>query len=289
MKEYLQTDLACESYTIDDEKDSKNGIISHFYKDIFSYDIIKTEITNKTGEKITKKSIGKYYTLYVKDAWKYTIDEKENISCAIAFCINEILNDFGITSASYLAVGLGNRNISSDALGPLSIDEMIATHHLKDNKNIYNKFGYDLSLLAPPVLGQSGIDSVDIIKYAVDVTKASCLIVIDSLSTKSLDRLCTTLQITNTGIKPASAIKEGRKEISYKSIGIPVISIGVPCAINLESLVYSFLEGNATSRKLTKKSNNNDALFLTRNEIENIVPAFAKIISNAITKAIKNN
>lgn len=285
MKKHVITDLACESYEADKEKNKKNGIISSLVE-IFDYSLIKTEITNETGESITGKKIGKYLTLYAKNVWKYTEAEQGKVVNALSLCISELFDELNLKSPGYLVVGLGNRHISADKLGPLCVDEMTPTHHLKKNKVIFKEFGYDLSLLAPSVIGQSGIESADIVRGVIKSSGASCLILIDSLSTKSLDRLCATFQITNTGLVPASAIAHGRQEISRESTGIPVISIGVPCAICVNSLLSS--EANDIPGTKSNINRLDNTLFLTPKDIDIIVPSLSKIIAKAIIKSIKS-
>ena len=275
------TDLACESYEQDKEKNPENGIISSLY-DINEYSIIETNITNKIGEELTGRKIGKYLTLYSKNVWKYTEFEQKSVSLALSFCIKKSMKNFCLSKPSFLVVGLGNRQISADALGPMCIDKMTPTHHLKSNKNLYDAFGYDLSLIAPQVLGQSGIESSEIVKNAIKSINPACLILIDSLSTSSLDRLCSTFQVTNTGLTPASAIKEGRGEISSEKMGVPVISIGVPTAISLDALARFFKSENSSFSNIDCKD------FLSPKDIDIILPTHSKIIADAITNVIKS-
>ncbi len=286
MKSYPSTDLACESYILSDPKNHENGIAS-FLKTVDGYDVIKTEILNSRGKELTGREIGKYLTLYAGNVYKYTENEQQKIALALSFCIRELLNEFKLTSHSFLVVGLGNRQISSDSLGPLCIDKMTPTHHLRGDKDLYSKYGYDLSLLAPGVLGQSGIEGADLVVNAIKSTGAGCLIVIDSLASKSLDRLCTTIQASNTGVFPGSGAGKTRKEISHASMGVPVISIGVPCVVSASNLMRSFFEGDFWGANSDEKIKEGERLLVSPNNIDSIVDSFSSIISKAITDAIK--
>ena len=283
MKNTIKTDLACESYEAEFEKNSENGLVSSLYE-LNDYSIIETKILNGVGEKITGKKMGKYLTLYAKNVWKYNPCEQKKVCSALSFCIKSLLTDFNLKSPSFLVAGLGNRQIKADALGPLCIDRLIPTHHLKKESELYGSFGYDLSLVKPLVLGEGGIESSLMVKGAIECCGASCLILIDALSTSNIDRLCTTFQISNTGLTPASAIEDGRQEISRETMGIPVISIGVPCAISIDSILSSF-----ASCKNSTIANIKSSFLVAPKEIDIIAPVLSKIIADSITDAIKDN
>lgn len=284
MNFYERTDLACETYVLDDEKNKKNGIISSLFSS-HGYDVIKTEITSKTGEEITGKKIGKYLTLYTGNVYKYTENEQDKISKALAFCIKEILSFLSIKETSFLVAALGNKDIKSDSLGPLCIEKLTPTHHLKNDKMLYSKFGYDLSLIPLPVLGKSGIESGELLKKALTLSGAECVFIIDSCVTKSIDRLCTTIQLSNVGILPGSGINYRRHEISKSSLGVPVISIGVPCAISASTLIYSQLKKTKNIDLKFLKSYEN--LYLSPSDIDLFLPVLSNVIKNAIIEAIK--
>ena len=285
MNFYKSTDLACESYVRNCEKNKENGIISSL-DSILGYDLIKTEITNEIGEKITGKRMGKYLTLYLGDAYKYNEKEKKNMSGALALSINELLKEQSIKGHTFLVVGLGNKNISSDSLGSICIEKMTPTHHLIGDKKIFQKFGYDLALFSSPVLGQSGIESGNLVKMVKNEVNADCVIAIDSCITNSPNRLCRTIQLSSTGISPGSGINASRSEISKKTLGIPVISIGVPCAICLSSLIYSTLSESMVNID-TEKLREYEQIYLSPSDVNLSLDTFSSIIKNGIISAIK--
>lgn len=277
------TDLACETYVLDDEKNLENGIISSL-EDVFGYDVIKTEITNDKGKALTGKEIGKYLTLYTGNVYKYTQNERKKISSALAICIKELIADFNLKGRTFLAVGLGNRHIISDSLGVLCIEGLVPSHHLKGNR-LFSKFDYDLASLSIPVLGQSGIECGDLIKKAAELLGADCLIIIDSCVTSSLPRLSTTIQVSNTGIFPGGGIKSGREKISREKTGVPVISIGVPTTISSSTLLYYLSSKNNLVLEATK---NEEQIFLSPSDIDLSIRAMSEIIDEAIIKAIRS-
>ena len=235
MKNIQVSDLACESYVLDDEKNLKNGIKTTIHS-ISQYQAIETEILSAKGEELTGKRIGKYLTLCLGNVWKYSEQELEAIIDLIAHSLNILFHEINIKRKSFLVVGLGNKRITSDALGPLTIEKMTPTAHLKEiEESLFNKIGYSLSLLEPKVSATSGQDSEALIFEVTKLTGAECVILIDSLMSKSRLRLCKTLQISNTGIAPG-AIRSIKKEISSETLKAPVISIGVPFVIPIDNI-----------------------------------------------------
>ena len=141
-----------------------------------------------------------------------------------------------------LIVGLGNANSTADSLGPKSIDRVLVTRHLFElNTNIKDGMRC-VSAIVPGVMASTGIETLDIITSLVNRIKPSFLIVIDSLSSLSIDRLNRTIQITDTGINPGSGVGNNRKEISKDNLGVPVIAIGVPTVVYSSIIVNDTIE-----------------------------------------------
>lgn len=145
---------------------------------------------------------------------------------------------------SVLTVALGNRDIISDSIGPFTANRLIATRHL--NQEFKENLGLselkNISVVTPDVLGKTGIEVFEMIKGILNDVKPSLVVAIDALATSSINRLFRTVQITNTGITPGSGVKNNRQELSEKTLGIPVISIGVPTVLTAESLAYELTE-----------------------------------------------
>ena len=159
-----------------------------------------------------------------------------------------------------LVLGLGNRFSTADSLGPLTLDKVMITRHLfLLNTNV--KAGIrEVSGLSPGVMANTGIETYDIIESLINKVKPNFLIVIDALASSSIERINKTIQITDTGIHPGSGIGNNRKEISFETVGIPVIAIGVPTVVESSILVndtidyifqhISYIKNNYESNKL---------------------------------------
>ncbi len=289
MKKYYRTDLACESFL---PEKSKNGVITNLFS-TNGIDVIKTVIENEFGEKLTKRKIGTYLTVYSGRAWLFNDYEKQKIAHVVAENLKSLLSLIEAPPKNILIVGLGNRFITADALGALCIDKLTATRHLKyENKKSNNPFKYEISLIAPGVSGQTGIESYEIVNNIATVVKANCIIVIDSLASRSMDRLCTTIQISNTGIYPGSGIGNIKKEISKSTTGVDVLSIGIPTVIDSSSLICSALEAmeiKKMPKELKELLNNGKGCFVSLKDTDIIIESMSEIISSAISIAFSNN
>lgn len=146
--------------------------------------------------------------------------------------------------SNILVVGLGNRDITPDAIGPLTVDRLLATRHI--SRRLIEGLGLDslnsISALVPGVLGKTGIEAVEIIRGTVARTAPDAVIVIDALAARHTERLCKTVQFSNTGISPGSGVENARKEISAAVLGVPVIAVGIPTVVDIRTLIYDLTD-----------------------------------------------
>ena len=158
-----------------------------------------------------------------------------------------------------LIVGLGNKEVTPDALGPKVIQEIDITRHiLTYEPQILKDDTRPVSAVSPGVLGTTGIETLEIIKGIVDNVKPKMLIVIDSLASKSIERISSNIQISDTGIVPGAGVGNKRKELSKNTLGIPVIAIGVPMVVDLATITDDCL--NLFISKLQTEAKSNDYL-----------------------------
>ena len=222
----IRTDLLVE--TIKDNNEIKSDV-----KIIDDVKITKVLIDEKS-EKIIGKKQGNYVTIEFDDVTDYT--NKEKVKKIFSEQLKEMISNLKLKKDSYcLIVGLGNDKSTPDSLGPISINNIIVTSHLFELENIEGFM--KVSAINPGVMGQTGIETSDIILSVVDKIKPDFLIVIDSLASGSIERVNKTIQMTDTGIHPGSGIGNSRKEISKEKINIPVIAIGVPTVVDANIIV----------------------------------------------------
>lgn len=223
--------------------------------------IIVTNVELEEKNELNKKK-GKYITLEFDDV----TDSKnyEKVNNTLTFILRKMLK---LTKDSFgLVVGLGNDKSTPDSLGPLVVDDIVVTNHLYLLDELSSNYSR-VSAINPGVMGETGIETSDIIESIVKKIKPTYLIVIDSLASKSIERLNKTIQITNTGIHPGSGIGNKRKEISEETLGIPVIAIGVPTVVDAAVIVSDTINFIYKNYAFNKEYLNNPKSKLTFNNV----------------------
>lgn len=269
----VRTDLAVEARemviaerakNIHDEENTSNieGVIIK-EKEENDMKISLVEITAEGAKAIGKKE-GRYLTIEVVGIRQQDTELQKEVEKVFANEFSQFLKQANIKEdASCLVVGLGNWNVTPDALGPMVCENLLVTRHLHELQpgSIDERYR-SVSALAPGVMGLTGIETSDIIYGVVEKTKPDFVIAIDALASRSIERVNSTIQISDTGIHPGSGVGNKRKEISKETLGVPVFAIGVPTvvdAVSITSDAVDFIlkhfgkelrEGNKPSRSL---------------------------------------
>lgn len=196
----------------------------------------KIVVENENGEKLLGKPVGNYITIEGEDLSEGDEDYHRSITDAIFGQLRELLKG----KESILVAGLGNREITPDALGPFVVDNLYITRHLIKEKIISHK--KSVSAFVPGVMAQTGIETVELIRTVANEVKPDVLLVIDALAARSANRLNTTIQISDTGIVPGSGVGNHRNAITKQTMHIPVIAIGVPTVISVPAILYEAME-----------------------------------------------
>lgn len=269
----IRTDLAVEASEmalaekLDSVQERENvsqleGVIIK-EKEVEDIKISLVEITPE-GEKALGKKTGRYLTMEAVGIRQQDTELQQKVERIFAQEFSQFLEGCGINKdASCLVVGLGNWNVTPDALGPLVCENLLVTRHLFQLQPENVEEGYrPVSALSPGVMGLTGIETSDIIFGVVEKTKPDFVIAIDALAARSIERVNSTIQISDTGIHPGSGVGNKRKELSKETLGIPVIAIGIPTvvdAVSITSDTIDFIlkhfgkemrEGNRPSRAL---------------------------------------
>lgn len=214
------------------------------------------KIINEEGEKAIGKPIGTYVTVDIKNLRLADDDEIENASNIISEELASIVDEKIGKQDEILVVGLGNQFVTPDALGPKVSQEIEVTRHLlKYAPECVIKGARSVCTIAPGVLGTTGIETLEIIKGVVDNVKPKLIIVIDSLASKSIERISSTIQISDTGIVPGAGVGNTRKELSKNTLGVPVIAIGVPMVVDLATITNDCLDIFIENLQSQAKSN----------------------------------
>ncbi|NOU68054.1 GPR endopeptidase [Paenibacillus sp. LMG 31461] len=201
--------------------------------------VTKINVLNEEGSKALGKLLGHYITIEVPALREKDSQLQDRVATKLAQEFEQFLRQVGIPkNAKALIIGLGNGNVTPDALGPLVVENIMVTRHYFELVPEDVSPGYRaVSAVAPGVLGTTGIESSDIVQGIVDKSKPDFIIAIDALASRSLDRVNTTIQIADTGIHPGSGIGNKRKGLTKENLGIPVIAIGVPTVVYASTIV----------------------------------------------------
>ncbi|QHS22820.1 GPR endopeptidase [Virgibacillus sp. MSP4-1] len=205
--------------------------------------ITYVEIDEEGSEAIGKKA-GSYLTLETQSIRTQDTQMQTDTSNIVARELEKYLAKRNIDdSASCLIVGLGNRNVTPDALGPYTVDDLLITRHLFKLQPEYVADGYrPVSALSPGVMGLTGIETSDIIFGVINKVKPDFVIAIDALASRSIERVNATIQISDTGIHPGSGVGNKRKDLSEETLGIPVISIGIPTVVDAVTITSDTID-----------------------------------------------
>ncbi len=270
--------------------------------------ITKVKITSEEGEKAIGKPIGDYITIDIKNIKIIDSDELQQSAEIVSKELKELINKHTDSQDEILVVGLGNIYVTPDALGPKVINDIDVTRHIiKYFPEYIEEDARPVSAISPGVLGTTGIETLEVLEGIVEKTKPKLLIVIDSLASRSIDRISKTIQISDTGIVPGAGVGNTRKEISESSLGIPVIAMGIPTVVESAVLVNDCLDlfigklqdeaqSNEYLNKLKEQDNyeeiksalipNEYNMIVTPKEIDELIDNMSSIVARGINMSL---
>lgn len=292
-----RTDLALEAHEIAKKNLGKTiDGVAYSVEKIKGFSLTRVEIETENAAKITQKPCGKYLTLHIGSPWNDATDSMIKASYALSELIDELIRDKISSSSPVLIAGLGNITVTADAIGPKSLEHIIVTRHIKTaSPTLFAQLGlFDIAALSPGVLSQTGVETAEIIKSLVDKISPCALIAIDSLASKNLDRLASTIQLSDTGISPGSGMGNRRSTLNEESVGVPVISIGVPTVVDANALAFDIVDGYCQKNPQVKDlaseifkdiSPEKSNCFVTPKDTDLIISCLSKIIGYGINLA----
>lgn len=203
-------------------------------------EVVKLEITDEAAEKAVGKKRGKYITYETGGLKNLSKESREEVIDILCNAIKEVSD---IQRERILVVGLGNRNITADALGPKTLDKIKVTRQFFKayNKDFDEDFN-EVSILEPGVLGTTGIETINTIVGVVEKIKPTLLIIIDALASRKMRRLCSVVQITDAGIEPGSGIGNMQGSLNEQTLGVKVVAIGIPTVVDTATIVNDTIE-----------------------------------------------
>jgi len=292
-----RTDLAIERKEILDEEGERT-------EEIEGIELIKTDygdgvtattidITTQSAADKLSKPIGKYITIEAKGMLDENEQVKMNAINAVADTLKEMIGFH--YHLKVLVAGLGNADVTPDSLGPEAASKIRVTRHLF---LIFDADGDDemscVSCIIPGVMGNTGIETAEIIKRTADAIDPEFIIVIDSLAARNIERVSTTIQITDTGISPGAGMGNRRTGISEETVGVKVIAIGIPTVIDVTTIIRDVLNDNI--HFINHPDNLSDIdeyiekydqqMVVTSTDIDMIIKEFSDIIASGINKCL---
>lgn len=288
MNDLTRSDLACEL-----TENGKSLISGAEWKmrEAAGFSISELIISTKGAAEALGKPCGRYLTVECGRIDRMSASDHRALSHLLAGeirgTVQRLTHKAIDSNLSVFVAGLGNADLTPDAIGPQTMRRLTATRHLRQYENeLYRAAGCSaLSALSPGVLGQTGIETSELLRGAVNATHPDVIIVIDALTARSCDRLCATVQISDTGIEPGSGVGNHRRAITYKSMGVPVIALGVPTVVNSATLVWDALEQagiDAEDPRLQKVLETGKSFFVSPKESDLICESIARLFARAI-------
>lgn len=313
----IRTDLVLEAREIykqnhKDEKDIDGiEVIEESEEDI---KVTTVKVKNEQGSQKIGKPIGNYITIDMPSFTAYDGETMDRVSNVVARVLERLIKID--VKKNILIVGLGNWQVTPDALGPKVAEKIMITRHLQTvMPEVIDDSVRPICSIAPGVLGVTGIETVEIVKGVVEKIKPDLIICIDALAARRIERVNTTIQIGNTGISPGAGVGNNRKQINKESLGVDVLAIGVPTVVDAITiandtidLVIDSLINNSSSgsdfykmlksidkhekERLIKEVLSSEAsldMIVTPKDIDLVISSLSKIIANGINMAVQPN
>lgn len=239
----IRTDLAIEAREFYNKQENR-GDIPGVEVDVDKQEdvtITRVKVVEEVGARMIGKPRGNYITLEVPKLKDNDKDLQDEVGRILAKEVGSIvkLNDQSVI----LVVGLGNWNVTPDALGPRVIEHLLVTRHIKEYiPDQIDEGVRSVCAVAPGVLGITGIETSEIIRGIVDRVKPDLVIAIDALASRKMERVSTTIQLADTGINPGSGVGNNRKELSRESMGVPVVAVGVPTVVDAATMASDTID-----------------------------------------------
>lgn len=290
----IRTDLALESHELCKENAKKEDRLPGVETIVEQEDdvtVTRVFVSDEQGEKLLGKPVGAYVTIEAPKL-EYDVQVYETTCKIMAEEIRKMVN---LRSDSViLVVGLGNEQITPDALGPQTINQLMVTHHMKKHMAQYLDEGIrSVCAIAPGVLGTTGMETVDIVKGVVKELKPDIVIAVDALASRSLARMGSTVQIANTGINPGAGVGNRRDGLNEETLGVKVIAIGVPTVVDAATLAIDSIdmavEGNQGEAVKEALYEQMGQLMVTPKNIDLIIEKASKTVANGINMALHEN
>ena len=281
----IRTDLAVEAHEARYGDALCDGVTKNF-SNVCGFEVTELNISEKAAAELGKPK-GTYLSAEFGRLWQDSDEAAERAAQLICALISRLAPS---GDGCVLVAGLGNERITPDAVGPKSVKMLTVTRHVKRlDPGLYSRLGFgECAAIIPGVLGDTGIESADIIRGAAEAVRPRCIIAIDALSSRRMARMATTVQVSAAGIAPGSGVNNRRAAISQETMGCPVTSVGFPTVVDAVTLTLDMLEEagieeeklDAAAELLSESGRR--SLFVAPKDCDMITECLANVASKAI-------
>jgi spore protease len=286
----IRTDLAVEARKIAQDAGKLEGVVSEEEK-LGAVTLTRVKVLDEKGERAIGKPVGTYVTVDVPSLGSSEDDVFYSALEAVAKELRTMIEPVG--DGELLVAGLGNATMTPDAIGPECVKNVLVTRHIAgelsgaaDDQKLRS-----VAALAPGVLGQTGVEAGEVLKAVVARIKPAAVIVVGALASRSANRLGRTVQIATTGIVPGSGVNNARFAVNQETLGVPVISMGVPTVVDAATLAVDLMQGagidtDETQRERIRSCMGDHPMFVTPRFVDTIVEHASRLMGFAINRAL---
>ncbi|WP_297978895.1 GPR endopeptidase [uncultured Oscillibacter sp.] len=249
------------------------------------YPVTRVDILDQRGEKALGKPQGSYLTIDLTTFWQRKADFFERAVRAVGSQLKELLPEEG----PVLIIGLGNEAMTPDAVGPLAADNILITRHLIAAMPKHFSGFRPVAVFRTGVLGTTGVESAEAVRGLVAEVKPALVIAIDALASRRCERVCTTVQLSDTGIIPGSGVGNHRAALNRETLGVPVLAVGIPTVVDAATLAADLLEESGVENidSETLRGGKGDLMVTTR-DIDQQVRDLSKVVGYGINWALQD-
>lgn len=288
--EHRRTDLAAEAREIWREAERRqgdpDGVVSEEYE-TEGLPVHAVEIRTEEGARALGKPVGRYVTIDIDALISKEEDAFARVTAAISAELRAML--LPVEGGEVMVAGLGNREITPDAVGPHTAEKIIATRHLLER--MPDQFGAlrSVTVVSPGVLGTTGIETGEILLGIKDKIKPGLMLVVDALASRSSRRLCRTVQLANTGVVPGSGVGNSRFALNFETLGIPCVAVGVPTVVDAATLAADIIEESGGTADFALLREKHGDTFVTLKEIDLHIADCSKAIAYGVNLALQES
>ena len=298
----IRTDMAMESVQMvkERQKTEVDGVVQERTEPTEGMQVIRVRIANEQGAKSVGKPVGRYVSMDLDKPFERGTAFLENASREFSAHVRALMDTFKKGDAPVLVIGLGNRDVTPDSLGPRVVERVLVTRHLKGvvPDELVSRL-HGVCGLAPGVLGVTGMETAEIVRGVVETVKPCAIVAIDALAARSLGRIASSMQVSDTGISPGSGLGNRRKGIDEATVGCPVVAIGVPMVVYAATIAHdtaaqAFADmkvGNEEASKMLetvykKAVDEMGDMVVTPKEVDELVDDCADLVADSINMAL---